>query len=904
MITNTKSKVTNNMPALDKEDYHIDAEHMAHLMQILRDLYARPHEAVLREYVANAVDAHVSAGVDTPIIVTLPSSTACVADALGGGRKLTIRDFGGGLSVEDTKRLLFSYGSSGDEKRLSNDQIGGFGIGCKCAFAIADQFTYTVYHGGRCRVWSCFLDEDDVGRAMMVSDKASTEEPGIEVSIPVPADMAHHYAQDDAVTLLRYLPKPITVVSQPGGPRPTAGFDLATRDTTGRMCGRTVCKVGDVSHTIHWDFGSPRTGHAQFGPIVVAGGFEYDIDFSMLPGIPAPSLGRGFYRCLTIYLPIGFIPLAPSRESFKYTRRTCQLLEALVLRIAEEWRDVRLREATSLRDKTVCMRCLDGFPLPKCPALAGVTNRGADLSKYASRMYILDAHAWSGVTHWCPPDIQAVKLEAKAPSVVATAHRFSDEPRAGLADVLVLVPSDQVALDYTKNRALLGMQSLLQYVAANYKTDPAVYSLDAKLMPRADITVTMIQVEGGEEECIAKQKELEGHPAVMDGSLRIIPFVHTLDLNIVKKRRHGYHDYYISDGAPGPRVCLYSWQPHNEPTAIGAGSTAKRRVVKAHSRKYVQLDPVSGMEAHPERASDRWTAVDAKGFEGGVYVLIDKFEMISSQPGSTTGCGILPTLVHLMRDPQLLKSNLFPKAIYGIRVGDRADAEKSEGMALLNDHMKDVFTRLLADGTITIERMAWHIMSNDVTEGSNPTLHACVDLLEYIGQNKRALRGTRLWDMSKDMVSYRTENSTDLGVVERAAYKMYVDLYTSMMAGGPGVLPDEWLNVDSYEARYLMTLDRHAHGDRDPRCLPAVPLLEEETPPQYPDRNKSTYATIAWAAEIKEKYPLVYALMGATARACGRRMPIPWLGLDFKDYVEYVRFRDKEHAQKADALVL
>src|SRR5688572_3649345 len=81
------------------------AEDQAHILSILRDrLYTNKVLAVLREYSANAWDAHVDAGkADVPIKVVLPTKL---------DPSLIIRDYGKGLSEEEIFEVYVKYGAS------------------------------------------------------------------------------------------------------------------------------------------------------------------------------------------------------------------------------------------------------------------------------------------------------------------------------------------------------------------------------------------------------------------------------------------------------------------------------------------------------------------------------------------------------------------------------------------------------------------------------------------------------------------------------------------------------------------------------------------------------------------------------------------------------------------------
>ncbi len=117
----TRSVLSSN---LESASFGISEKDASHVMGILRDgLYTDKILAVLREYGANAWDAHRMVGKkDLPIKVTIPTYSDPV---------LRIRDYGPGLSHEDVFKVYSQYGAS--TKRDTNDAVGAFGIGCLLA---------------------------------------------------------------------------------------------------------------------------------------------------------------------------------------------------------------------------------------------------------------------------------------------------------------------------------------------------------------------------------------------------------------------------------------------------------------------------------------------------------------------------------------------------------------------------------------------------------------------------------------------------------------------------------------------------------------------------------------------------------------------------------------------------
>lgn len=133
-----------------------------------RGLYREPYYIAFMETVANAVDSHIQFGVGRPVEVSLDPCTYNVS----------IRDFGPGVSREEAKKHLFSYGSS--TRNADNLCVGGFGIGAKAPLCAVERMTVISRNGGVKTVYECF--DDGLGGKVHVESEEPTEEPsGLEV---------------------------------------------------------------------------------------------------------------------------------------------------------------------------------------------------------------------------------------------------------------------------------------------------------------------------------------------------------------------------------------------------------------------------------------------------------------------------------------------------------------------------------------------------------------------------------------------------------------------------------------------------------------------------------------------------------------------------------------------------
>lgn len=169
-------------------------EDMNQIMVILTDIYSDSLTAVVREYSCNAIDAHREAGTDLPIEVFLPSRFTPA---------LRIRDYGVGMDADTIEEVYAQYGRS--TKRESNDQIGGFGIGCKSALSYTDQFTVTSVKDGYKVIVLVSRDEDNNGQMEIMNmppnlteeeaaawkGEETQEGNGTEVSVAVRAADVH-----------------------------------------------------------------------------------------------------------------------------------------------------------------------------------------------------------------------------------------------------------------------------------------------------------------------------------------------------------------------------------------------------------------------------------------------------------------------------------------------------------------------------------------------------------------------------------------------------------------------------------------------------------------------------------------------------------------------------------------
>ena len=161
----------------------LNMEKLSLFMDSMISNYNYPELAVLREWVSNAHDAHVAAGIKRPVKVTLPSQLSPT---------LVVQDFGLGMTCEFVENFYLSFGSS--SKDMSNDEIGGFGQGGKSALAIASQYTMTTVAEGLKNIY--IFERSPMGGVdfKLVLENVPTDEPTGTI-VQVAVDRIEQYSE-------------------------------------------------------------------------------------------------------------------------------------------------------------------------------------------------------------------------------------------------------------------------------------------------------------------------------------------------------------------------------------------------------------------------------------------------------------------------------------------------------------------------------------------------------------------------------------------------------------------------------------------------------------------------------------------------------------------------------------
>ena len=257
--------------------------------------YTNKPVAILRELVANAIDAHTAAGQIRPVEVHLPTEIEPA---------FSVKDFGTGMAHEFVMGPFMAY-TDGSTKDTANDQIGGFGIGSKSPFAYVNQFTLRVVHKGKLSVYTMFKDTDGVPAISLQGQRDTEEENGVTVSFPV---------QEDDIDVFRNAAQKALEYFEPQ-PKVFNG------------------KVKPVEYQLRRNNWAIHGRNQDLG--VIMGGIRYVVPKDMLYDTMQGDWGI-IRQGIDLFFPIGSMEVALSRENINLDKNSQALIKDAIAQVKRE----------------------------------------------------------------------------------------------------------------------------------------------------------------------------------------------------------------------------------------------------------------------------------------------------------------------------------------------------------------------------------------------------------------------------------------------------------------------------------------------------------------------------------------------------------------------------------------
>lgn len=271
------------------------------------NLYQNKTLAVIREITCNAADAHTAAG--------LPLSSIKVHIPTYGEPHFSVRDFGAGLSVPDVMSLYTTYFRS--TKDADNTQIGGFGLGSKSPFAVADQFTVTSWHGGQRHDFICYKD-GGLPRVNHVGSAPSPEPTGLLVQVAAKSVSDWHMEARRFFSWWTTLPE-ITGIDPNSFTNPLSRAMLRSK----------------VEHNGYPEW-AILPNDIFLPSCVFMGLVPYTLNLDAIPSLNRDT--REVLQSLRIFMhfPVGALSISPSREALSYDASTSAILTAKLKTLVSE----------------------------------------------------------------------------------------------------------------------------------------------------------------------------------------------------------------------------------------------------------------------------------------------------------------------------------------------------------------------------------------------------------------------------------------------------------------------------------------------------------------------------------------------------------------------------------------
>lgn len=159
---------------METSKMHVSREAENHLIRMATEWsYKSPLESGLREAVSNAIDSHLEAGNDSPIIVRLGKNKT-------NNWVLEIIDEGLGLDNVGFDKYIMGIGES--TKRNNPKLLGGYGAGAKAFISYVDSYEYICRKEGIERKY-VIMKGEEIPERIMVYEKGTEEKNGVKVSV-------------------------------------------------------------------------------------------------------------------------------------------------------------------------------------------------------------------------------------------------------------------------------------------------------------------------------------------------------------------------------------------------------------------------------------------------------------------------------------------------------------------------------------------------------------------------------------------------------------------------------------------------------------------------------------------------------------------------------------------------
>lgn len=302
----------------------IDPRNLQHIITILSsNLYSNPEESFLRETISNAIDSHLEAGSNEPVMLIFRNNEA------DSNYTIAIRDYGTGISPERFQEIYLNIGSS--TKRDSNEYIGAFGIGRFSCLAASDTAYITSFYNGK-EYQYIMLKNNGTINIDLLCTKDTQEHNGLEVKIVV--DSITKYLS--SLYALSFFPS-LYIHAEGFTSMAITNFKNKELDVynTFRTCKSLLYKEGYNYYSAYY---------LTLGNVI----YKYRIDHDGVSKIVNSYLQSKYHNTAYLYgaryildkivlkFNIGDLDVTPNRESILYSQKTIEALSNKIIEALQE----------------------------------------------------------------------------------------------------------------------------------------------------------------------------------------------------------------------------------------------------------------------------------------------------------------------------------------------------------------------------------------------------------------------------------------------------------------------------------------------------------------------------------------------------------------------------------------
>lgn len=289
----------------------IDIKNIDFITSLLTsNLYSNPLESFLRESVSNAYDSHVEAGTKEHILL--------IIDLMKDGKyKITLRDFGVGLSPERFDEIYKNIGSS--TKRESNNYIGAFGIGRFSCLSCATAASLSSFYNNTRYDYIMYKNEKGINIDKINEIKGEFKN-GLEVSVIV--NTTPNELRDAIINLCFF--KDLYIEYHDNDFSNGYRYQCNLHDVIRGFNNRHIIEFENISYC---DFLKNYQSWDSYYSFRI-GNVLYDNDTK-------PFRSYGF----VVNLPIGSVDITPSREKLQYTEYTKNTIKEYTEKAKNELND-------------------------------------------------------------------------------------------------------------------------------------------------------------------------------------------------------------------------------------------------------------------------------------------------------------------------------------------------------------------------------------------------------------------------------------------------------------------------------------------------------------------------------------------------------------------------------------